>query len=104
MRFVDVDGTIIDVYQATSQMTDESGQTFPFTINTLLDNALGPQGYYGAFTANFHTDQSLQVSLMQPLLRRSPVASPLCPRSRCSRGSMAVMARHSALSVGMWIR
>ena len=25
-------------------------------ISTLLDNALGPQGYYGAFTMNMHTD------------------------------------------------
>src|SRR6185503_18307589 len=39
-------------------MTDESGQTYPFTIDTLLDRALGPEGYYGAFTANLHTDQA----------------------------------------------
>ena len=57
MRFSDRAGTIIDVYQATSQMTDESGQTFPLTINTLLDNAVGPNGFYGVFTANMHTDQ-----------------------------------------------
>ena len=56
MRFADTDGTMIDVYQAATQMTDESGQTYPFTPNTLLDRALGPQGYYGAFTANLHTD------------------------------------------------
>ena len=31
----------IDVYQAATQMTDESGQTYPFTVNTLLDAALG---------------------------------------------------------------
>ena len=42
MRFADLDGTRIDVYQATTQMTDESGQTYPFNIDTLLDNALGP--------------------------------------------------------------
>ena len=58
MRFVDLDGTMIDVYQAATQMTDESGQTYPFTMNTLLDRALGPEGYYGAFTANLHTDQA----------------------------------------------
>jgi hypothetical protein len=57
MRFADLDGTMIDVYQAATQMTDESGQTYPFVINTLLDRALGPEGYYGAFTANLHTDQ-----------------------------------------------
>jgi hypothetical protein len=57
MRFTKVDGTMIDVYQATSQMTDESGQSFPFTVDSLLDKALGAEGYYGAFTANMHTDQ-----------------------------------------------
>ena len=56
MRFADLDGTMIDVYQAVTQMTDESGQSYPFTINTLLDRALGPQGHYGVFTANMHTD------------------------------------------------
>ncbi|HEX2808650.1 MAG TPA: DUF4082 domain-containing protein, partial [Kineosporiaceae bacterium] len=56
MRFADLNGSMIDVYQAATQMTDESGQTYPFTIDTLLNGALGPQGYYGVFTANMHTD------------------------------------------------
>ncbi|MFZ0827904.1 MAG: N,N-dimethylformamidase beta subunit family domain-containing protein, partial [Verrucomicrobiia bacterium] len=56
MRFADLDGTIIDVYQAVTQMTDESGQSYPYTVNSLLDGALGSQGYYGVFTANMHTD------------------------------------------------
>jgi hypothetical protein len=59
MRFADTDGTMIDVYQATTQMTDESNQAYPFTSDTLLDNALGPKGYYGAFTANMHTDSAI---------------------------------------------
>ena len=46
---------MIDVYQAATQMTDESGQTFPLHVNALLDNAID-LGYYGAFTANMHTD------------------------------------------------
>jgi hypothetical protein len=58
MRFADLDGTMIDVYQATTQMTDESGQSYPFTVDTLLDRALGATGYYGAFTANMHTDSA----------------------------------------------
>ena len=58
MRFAKTDGTRIDVYQAATQMTDESGQSFPFTIDTLLGNAVGPLGYYGAFTANMHNDSS----------------------------------------------
>ena len=56
MRFADLNGSMINVYQAATQMTDESGQSYPFTINTLLDRALGPEGYYGVFTANMHTD------------------------------------------------
>lgn len=56
MRFADLDGTMIDVYQAATQMTDESDQTYPFTMDTLLDKALGSEGYYGVFTANMHTD------------------------------------------------
>ena len=56
MRFADVDGTMIDVYQAATQMTDESAQSFPATVDTLLDRAIGPEGYYGVFTANMHTD------------------------------------------------
>jgi hypothetical protein len=56
MRFADTNGATIDVYQAATQMTDESGQSYPFTVNTLLDRALGADGYYGAFTANMHND------------------------------------------------
>ena len=58
MRFADIDGTLIDVYNAPTQMTDESGQTYPFTIDTLLDAAVGPLGYYGAYTVNSHTDNA----------------------------------------------
>jgi hypothetical protein len=58
MRFADSNGAIIDVFQAATQMTDESGQTFPFTVDTLLDSAIGPDGYFGVFVANMHTDES----------------------------------------------
>ncbi|WP_406203916.1 Ig-like domain-containing protein [Kitasatospora sp. NBC_01560] len=56
MRFADTDGSVIDEYQATTQLTDESGQSYPGTISTLLDAAYGAQGYYAALTANIHTD------------------------------------------------
>jgi hypothetical protein len=56
MRFADLDGSLIDVYQATTQITDESGADIPAHIAALLSNALGPQGYYGVFTVNMHTD------------------------------------------------
>jgi hypothetical protein len=56
MRFADLNGAIIDVYQAATQMTDESNQTYPLNVDALLDKALGPEGYYGVFTANMHHD------------------------------------------------
>jgi phosphodiesterase/alkaline phosphatase D-like protein len=56
MRFARLDGSMVDCYQANTQMTDESGQGYPYTINALLDKALGPEGYYGAFTTNMHFD------------------------------------------------
>ena len=56
MRFATTNGAIMDIYQATTQMTDESGQRYPHTVDTLLDGALGAEGFYGAFVANMHTD------------------------------------------------
>jgi hypothetical protein len=56
MRFAATNGAPINVFQTPTAMTDESNQTYPFTIDTLLDRALGPEGWYGAFTTNFHTD------------------------------------------------
>ena len=57
-RFADTDGSLIDVYQAATQLTDESGIDYAAHIAALLDGALGQQGYYGVFTANMHTDSS----------------------------------------------
>ena len=79
MRFADTDGAATDVYQAATQMTDESGQSYPSTLNTLLDNALGAQGYYGAFTANMHTDSDTTVENDQAMAsaaaRNVPIVS-----------------------------
>jgi hypothetical protein len=56
MRFARQDGSIVDVYQATTQMTDESKQEYPYTVDTLLSNALGDPEYYAVLTANMHND------------------------------------------------
>ena len=56
MPFADLDGSTVDVYQAPTQMNDEAGQRYPFTVDALLDRALGPEGYYGFFVANMHAD------------------------------------------------
>ena len=56
MRFADLDGNPIDVYQQNTNMNDEAGQAYPATIDALLDKAVGPEGYYGAFGVNIHYD------------------------------------------------
>jgi len=56
MRYVDAAGALVDVYQSATTLTDESGQTYPATIDNLLDNAVGSNGYYGVFTVAIHGD------------------------------------------------
>ncbi len=56
MRFASSTGQMINVYQAATQMTDESGQVYPGFAVSLLDNAVGASGYYGVFTVNMHED------------------------------------------------
>jgi len=56
MRFADMDGSLIDVYQAPTQMTDETNMNCTAFCNAVLDKAVGPEGYYGVFAANMHND------------------------------------------------
>ena len=58
MRFADLDGSLIDCYQLTTQLTDESNINYATHINSLLDKATGAEGYYGVFCANMHTDDN----------------------------------------------
>jgi hypothetical protein len=55
-RFADLDGTLIDVYQAMTQVTDESEMPMPPQVDALLDNALGPKAWYGVVTVIAHSD------------------------------------------------
>lgn len=79
MRFATADGTMVDVYQAATQLTDESDQSWPFTIDTLLDRAIGTEGYYGFFVTNMHTDTVAHVGseaiVASALARSVPVIS-----------------------------
>ena len=78
MRFADLDGTIIDCYQAPTQMPDESQLDITFNINTLLDNAIN-LGYYGTFVMNMHTDTAIHVGsdevIASAVARNIPVVS-----------------------------
>jgi hypothetical protein len=55
MRFAALDGTPIDVYQAATQVPDESALDFRRHFDTLLDNAR-TRGFTTVVTANCHLD------------------------------------------------
>ncbi|MBK9121839.1 MAG: tandem-95 repeat protein [Chloroflexi bacterium] len=60
MRFAQDNGQLIDVYQALTQLTDESQQTLGTHFQTLINNANDPTKHYiGVITANMHTDGAL---------------------------------------------
>lgn len=76
MRFTDHDGSMIDVYQAASHLVNESGMSFPSAIETQLDRALGPQGYYGAFGTHYDfTDDFDRQLTMAAKARGVPLVS-----------------------------
>jgi hypothetical protein len=52
MRFADLNGDIIDVYQATTQLVNENDLSYPGATLAMIDRAEGPQGYYGIFTTH----------------------------------------------------
>ncbi len=79
MRFAEADGDLIDCFQVTTQFTDESGQTYPLHYQTLIDNALGAEGYYGVFCANFHTDRQSSRALAAGLIDYAQSKSPAVP-------------------------
>ena len=56
MRFAGLNGTLVDVFQENTNLNDEAGQTYPSAVDTLLDGAVGPNGFYGAFGVNIHND------------------------------------------------
>jgi hypothetical protein len=80
MRFADLDGRPIDVFQLCTPLTDESGQSYPEAVETLLDRARGEEGFYGAFAANIHTtpdedDRILEGVIEAARVRGVPVIS-----------------------------
>lgn len=63
-RFAKTDGTMIDVYQAATQLVDENRQNYPAATNALLDKALGNEGFYGVFGTHNHTNNDFSDKLL----------------------------------------
>ena len=102
MRFADVDGTMIDVYQATTQMTDESGQTYPVHDRHAARQRARPAG----LLRRLHREHAHRLRATdRPGRRRDhrlgagARRAGRLARSRCSTGSTAATGRRSSRSL-----
>lgn len=66
MPYTDINSVTIPVYQATTQLTNESGLSYPEASLALINQALGPKGYYGIFTT--HDDFTHKLDFLDPLI------------------------------------
>ncbi|WP_281287266.1 Ig-like domain-containing protein [Methylobacterium terricola] len=56
-RFADLDGRVLDIYQAASHLVNENGIAQRRGIEVMLDRALGPEQFFGAFGTHYdYTD------------------------------------------------
>ncbi|OAS26055.1 hypothetical protein A5481_06775 [Methylobacterium platani] len=52
-RFADLDGRVLDIYQAASHLVNENGIDQRRGIEVMLDRALGPEQFFGAFGTHY---------------------------------------------------
>jgi hypothetical protein len=71
MRFSDIDGELINVYQQETHLVDEVFASAPQAVAGLIDRALGPAGYYGAFGTHYDFHNDFDVQLMEIAAERS---------------------------------
>jgi hypothetical protein len=78
MRFADLDGSIIDVYQAATHLVNESGVNkdpngivYPDGIDSMLDKALGSEGYYGVFGTHYDYNDTFATQLLNSAKARN---------------------------------
>ena len=53
MRFADLDGKVLDIYQAATHIVDENGIEYATGIRFMIDKALGPEQFFGMFGTHY---------------------------------------------------
>ena len=92
-RFADLDGSMIDVYQAMTQVTDESEMPMAPQVDTLLDNALGSEGVVRrGHRLNPHRPRRPRQRERHRGLRAGPRRAGGVLGARCSTGSTGATA------------
>jgi hypothetical protein len=71
MRFSGFDGAPINIYQAATHLVNENGVTYPDGINSMLDKALGDEGYYGVFGARYDYTDGFAAQLLSSAKARN---------------------------------
>lgn len=70
MRFSDAQGGMLNVYQQETHLVDEVfGDQFD-AVSALIDRALGPKGYYGAFGTHYDFHNDFDQKLMKLAIAR----------------------------------
>jgi len=69
MRFSDTDGELIDVYQLETHLVNESWDASPVPVEKMLERALGPDGFYGAFGTHYDFSDDFDRQLMNVATR-----------------------------------
>jgi hypothetical protein len=70
MRFADLDGSVIDVYQALTHLVNETDNNAT-SVNALLDKALGPEGYYGVFGTHYDYTDGFEFTVLNSAMARN---------------------------------
>ena len=77
MRFADLNGSMLNVYQGVSDLVNENGVNYDVGVATLLDNAIGQKGYYGLFgTHDDYRDTTFSTAVINAAKARNvPIIS-----------------------------
>ncbi|WP_245346661.1 Ig-like domain-containing protein [Arthrobacter stackebrandtii] len=65
MRFSDSDGALLNVYQQATHLVDTTFVASPQAVEGLLQRALGPEGYYGAFGTHYDFSNDFDIQLTE---------------------------------------
>ena len=53
MRHADLDGRVLDIYQAATHIVDENGIEYARGVGVMIDRALGPEQFFGMFGTHY---------------------------------------------------
>jgi hypothetical protein len=64
MRFADLDGDILDIYQSATHIVDENGIDHARGIGDIVDKAIGPEQFFGMFATHYDfSDNFIQTAV-----------------------------------------